>query len=242
MEMLNLMKQRHSVRQYQDTGIEPEKRLVLNSMIEEINRETGLHIQIFYNEPKCFQSMMAHYGKFAGVKNYIALVGEKSPELDEKLGYYGEKLVLKAQELGLNSCWVAMTHGRSKADIRKGEKQVCLIALGYGKTQGAEHKNKMLPEVCNYTSNMPEWFLKGMEAALLAPTAMNQQKFFFELSPDGKVHAACKKGFYTKLDLASVYRGNTPQRGRIFPFFALSSISVHQYASLVCLKNEILST
>lgn len=129
---------------------------------------------------------------------------KKSPRRDETLGYYGEKLVLKAQELGLNTCWVAMTHGKSKADVRKGEKQVCLISLGYGVTQGVAHKNKPLQEVCNDTTNMPVWFLNGMEAALLAPTAMNQQKFFFELLPDSKINATCGKGFYTKLDFGIV--------------------------------------
>lgn len=106
--------------------------------------------------------------------------------------------------LGLNSCWVAMTHGKSQADVRKGEKQICLIAFGHGETQGAPHKNKPLQAVCNRTENMPEWFLNGMEAALLAPTAMNQQKFFFELFSDSKVNAVCGKGFYTKLDLGIV--------------------------------------
>ena len=204
MEMLEIMKRRHSVRQYEDRAIEPEKRAALDGLTADINRNAGLHIQIIYDEPKCFDSMMAHYGKFAGVKNYIALVGAKSPALEETLGYYGEQLVLKAQELGLNTCWVAMTHGKSRAEIGKGEKLVCLIALGYGCTSGAEHKNKPLPEVCNYRDRMPEWFLRGMEAALLAPTAMNQQKFFFTLQPDGKVKATCGKGFYTKLDLGIV--------------------------------------
>lgn len=200
-EIVKLMEERHSVRQYRDIAIAPEQRTALGQLIEEINREAGLHIQIFYDEPKCFDSMMAHYGKFAGVKNYIALVGKKSPTLEEALGYYGEKIVLKVQELGLNSCWAAMTHGKSKAEICKGEKQICLIAFGYGETQGQPHKNKPLQAVCNHTANMPQWFLKGMEAALLAPTAMNQQKFFFELRSDGKINAASGKGFYTKMDL-----------------------------------------
>lgn len=39
-----------------------------------------------------------------------------------------------------------------------------------------------------------------MEAVCLAPTAMNQQKFFFELK-DGVVTAKDIKGFYTKTDL-----------------------------------------
>ena len=203
MEIIELMKERHSVRQYTDKKIEKEKREVLNALIAKINQKAGLHIQIIYDEPKCFNSMMAHYGKFDGVNNYIALVGEKSKS-DESLGYYGEQIVLKAQELGLNTCWVAMTHGKSKAQIDKGEKLVCLISLGYGKTAGAAHKSKRLSEVCNYKKDMPECFLSGMEAALLAPTAMNRQKFYFELLPDNSIKITCGKGLYTKLDLGIV--------------------------------------
>lgn len=204
MEVLEVMKQRHSVRQYVNRPIEQEKRAVLNRLVEESNREAGLHIQIVYDEPKCFDSLMAHYGKFKGVENYIALVGKKSQNADEALGYYGEKLVLKAQELGLNTCWVALTHGKSKAVIHKGEKLVCLIALGYGATQGVTHNSKPLQELCSCPQPMPEWFRNGMNAALLAPTAMNQQKFHFALLPDETVKATCKKGFYTKLDLGIV--------------------------------------
>lgn len=204
MEMLEIIKQRHSVRQYTDKIIEDEKRIILNKLIDEINQDTELNIQIFYDEPKCFDSMMAHYGKFSGVKNYISLVGKKTQQASEKLGYYGEKIVLKAQELGLNTCWVAMTHGKSKAKVDKNEKQVCLIALGYGATTGITHKSKPLEAVCNYKDNMPQWFLDGVNAALLAPTAMNQQKFYFELLSDGNVKSTCKKGFYTKLDLGIV--------------------------------------
>ena len=204
MEILEIMQQRHSVRQYTDRAIEPEKRAVLDALTQEINRKAGLSVQIIYDDPKCFDSFMAHYGKFTGVRNYIALVGKKAPGLDETLGYYGEVLVLKAQELGLNTCWVALTHGKSKAVVGKGEKEVCLIALGYGATQGVERKSKPVQELCACTEPMPEWFQRGMNAAMLAPTAMNQQKFRFELLPDGSVKAACGSGFYTKLDLGIV--------------------------------------
>lgn len=204
MEIFDIMKQRHSVRQYINQAIEHEKRTVLNELIAKINRENDLHIQIFYDEPKCFDSMMAHYGKFSGVQNYIALVGKKSTTRDEALGYYGEKLVLKAQELGLNTCWVAVTHGKSSAQVCKGEKQVCLISVGYGSTQGVPHKSKPIADVCNYSADSPAWFLNGMEAALLAPTAINQQKFYFELQSNDKVKATCGNGFYTKLDLGIV--------------------------------------
>lgn len=204
MEVMELMCQRHSVRQYTARPIEQEKRNELDRLAREMNQKADLNIQIIYDEPKCFDSFMAHYGKFTGVQNYIALVGKKSPDLDEKLGYYGEKLVLEAQNLGLNTCWVALTHGKSKAEVRKGERLVCLISLGYGKTQGISRKSKPMEALCKVTGQMPQWFQKGMEAAMLAPTAMNQQKFLFALQPDGTVKATCGSGFYTKLDLGIV--------------------------------------
>lgn len=201
MDVLDIMKARHSVRQYTDRLIEADKRAALDALAVQINEEGGLHIQVIYDEPACFDSLMAHYGKFSGVSNYIALVGKKSAGLDELVGYHGERLVLKAQELGLNTCWVGMTHGKSKAEIGKGEKLACLISLGYGKTQGEPRKSKPASEVCNCPEGAPEWFLAGVEAALLAPTAMNQQKFFFELCEDGSVRATCGRAFYSKMDL-----------------------------------------
>ena len=204
MELLEIMKQRHSVRQYQARAIEREKREALDALAEEANREAGVHIQILYEEPKCFDSMMAHYGKFTGVRNYIALVGPRSAALEETLGYYGERLVLKAQELGLNTCWVAMTHGKSAAEIAGGEKQACLIALGYGKTQGVAHRSKPLEELTKTDGTLPDWFRKGMEAVMLAPTAMNQQKFLFELHGSKVTAKVSGFGFYSGMDLGIV--------------------------------------
>lgn len=203
MEILEIMKARHSVRQYSEKKIENGVRETLTAMVKECNKESGLNIRVIFDEPKCFDSMMAHYGKFSGVENYIALVGKKGNSLDEKVGYYGEELVLKAQEIGLNTCWVAMTHGKSTAEIKKGEKLACIIALGYGTIQGAAHKSKPIEQLCNCALHMPDWFSEGMEAVMLAPTAMNQQKFYF-MFEDGKVSVKAGKGFYAKMDLGIV--------------------------------------
>lgn len=203
MDILEIMKARHSVRQYSGKKIESSIREALAALVRECSTESGLNIQIIFDEPKCFDSMMAHYGKFSGVENYIALVGKKGADLDEKAGYYGERLVLKAQELGLNTCWVAMTHGKSAAKIEKGEKLACIIALGYGTTQGTAHKNKPAAQLCSQASGGPDWFSKGMEAALLAPTAMNQQKFYITLEKE-KAFIKAGKGFYAKMDLGIV--------------------------------------
>ena len=184
METMDMIRSRHSVRQYLEKPVPEELQRQLNDYAEGLNRESGLHIQILYDEPACFNSRRAHYGKFENARNYIAMVGRKSEGLEERCGYYGELLVLKAQELGLNTCWVALTHGESKAVVGAGEKEVILIALGYGRTQGAAHKGKTASDVSNMAADSPAWFKQGVEAALFAPTAINQQKF--RLERDGK--------------------------------------------------------
>lgn len=212
------MRKRHSVRQYTDQKIEPEKRKILISEANAINRESGLHIQIFFDEPKCFDSAMAHYGSFLGVTDYIALVGKKSPDLEEKCGYFGERLVLLAQTIGLCSCWVALTHGKSAAKVSSGEKEVCLIAIGYGQTQGTPHQNKDLSAVTEVNGTAPDWFWTGMDAVMLAPTAMNQQKFLF-IYDGNNVHAKVSgMGFYTKMDLGIVkYHFETATGRKVLP-------------------------
>lgn len=198
--MLKLIKERHSVRQYKDKPIEEEKRKVLNDLIAEINNASGLNIQACFDEKEAFDTFMARYGKFENVKNYIVLIGKKGQ--DEQIGYFGEKLVLKVQELGMNSCWVALTYGKKKTKVsaNKGEKIYCTLAIGYGKHRGVVHKTKTLQQVSNASEQTPEWFKNGVECALLAPTAMNQQKFRFVFD-NGKVKAKAGTGFYTKVDL-----------------------------------------
>lgn len=197
MDILEIMKNRHSVRQYKDQPIEESKRTELSAYIGEVSKESHMSIQVFYDEPKCFRSFMAHYGKFTNVKNYIAIVGDKNEQ--EKAGYYGEKIVLKCQEMGLNTCWVAMTHGRSQAEIKKGQKLLIILSLGYGEMQGVAHKSKPVDEL-GHADTHTQWFQTGMEAVSLAPTAMNQQKFLFELK-NGIVTAKSLGGFYSKIDL-----------------------------------------
>ena len=149
MELLQAMKERHSVRSYSDRPITGEVKDELIRFIEECNNESGLHMQLILNEPKAFSGLMAHYGKFSGVKNYIALIGKKGTDLDEKCGYYGEKVVLKAQQLGLNTCWVATTYSKVKTAFKtdNGEKLCVVIAVGYGLTQGTAHKSKPAEKV-----------------------------------------------------------------------------------------------
>lgn len=204
MDILDIMRKRHSVRQYEDKKIEEDKRAILNTLVDEINKENNLNIQICYDEPTAFNTFMAHYGKFDGVTNYIALVAKKGN--DELLGYQGERIVLKAQEIGLNTCWVALTYGKGKVKIDKknGEKLYCVISLGYGKNQGAVHKIKPIDKILEVIGDKPEYLDRGVKACLMAPTAVNQQKFKI-ICDNGNI--TIKKngiGFYTDMDLGII--------------------------------------
>ena len=202
MTILEAMEARHSVRSYRSAPLDAGAAETLRQAIDTCNKEGGLHIQLVTGDPKAFDTWMAHYGKFSGVQHYIALIGPKGDQLDEKLGYYGQRLVLLAQTLGLNTCWVAMTYSKIKTafQIDAGEKLCLVISIGYGQTQGVPHQSKPRESVMKVESNPPAWFLQGIDAALLAPTAMNQQKFTFSLQGN-TVSAKAGIGFYSKIDL-----------------------------------------
>jgi len=146
MDLIQAIQSRHSVRKYTDKPIEDSKLATLRKAIEKVNSESGLNIQLVVNEPKGFNGFfISTYGQFSGVMNYIVMAATKGNDWEEKVGYYGEKLV-------------------------------------------------------------PAWFLSGVEAALLAPTAVNQQKFKFILHDGNKV--STKTSFslwgYTQIDMGIV--------------------------------------
>ena len=203
MDIWELMKNRHAVRRYTGRPIEAEAVSALEGCIEEGNREGNLHMQLCLDEPKAFGSGLHRYGLFRGVRNYIALVGGEAPDLDRRCGYYGERVVLEAARLGLNTCWVGLTYAKGKTACRvdPGERLCCVIAVGYGETQGMPHKVKPL-EILGQADggSFPDWFRQGLEAAQLAPTALNQQKFRFILHGD-RVEAQAGNGSYTHVDL-----------------------------------------
>ena len=210
MKLQEAIQARHSVRAYKDQPVTDEDARLLQEQIDAVNREGQLHIQLIRNEPRAFQGTLAKYGKFRGVTDYLVMAGVKADDLDERIGYYGEQLVLFAQTIGLNTCWVGLSYSKIPGTyaLNDGEVILAYIAIGYGETQGVSHKIKRIDQVSNVTDLTPGWFRRGVEAALLAPTAVNQQKFSFEYLPaaDGlPARVVAKRHFsligYTHIDL-----------------------------------------
>ncbi len=209
MTLQEAIQARHSVRAYTGRPLTDEDAQALQEKIEELNRMGQLHIQLIRNEPKAFLGPFARYGKFRNVTDYLVMAGVKADDLDERIGYYGEQLVLFAQTIGLNTCWVGLSYTKIPDTyvLNEGEVIQAYISIGYGETQGVSHKIKRIDQVSNVSDSTPEWFRRGVEAALLAPTAINQQKFSFEYvgNTDGLPQVRAKKGFslvgYTHMDL-----------------------------------------
>lgn len=202
------MEARHSVRQYADEPLPDEVAASLQAAIDVLNEDHWTDIQLVQDEPRAFDCLMARYGKFSGVRNYVVLVGPECKQLREILGYAGEKLVLFAQALGLNTCWVGSTYKEVNRAYRVeiSTSLEAVIALGYGQTQGKPRKSVSPETISKQYGDAPDWFKRGVDASLLAPTALNQQKFRFELAgetADGvpAVKARTKRGPFSKMDL-----------------------------------------
>lgn len=193
--------ERHSVRNYQDKPIESEKINQLNELIAACNKEGNLHIQLLEDAGNTFNRLLNKAMGLGSAPSVIACIGPDDASLDERIGYYGEKIVVYAQQLGLNTCWAGTYNKKNvMAKIDAGERLAIVIAIGYGVNKGRPRKSKSIAQVIKGNENdMPEWFINGAKMALLAPTAVNQQKFELELK-DNSYEVIDKGGILSKID------------------------------------------
>lgn len=203
MTLQEAMKECHMVRKYKDKEISPDILEKLNTNIQQNNEKYGLAMELRVNDTSAFNAVIKLI-LAKGVKNFLVLSGIDAPDLDEKLGYCGADFMLHAQMLGLNTWWVGGTFNRGKLNAdADGNKVIGVIAFGYGESQGKQHKSKTYDDVAVYEGKTPIWFFDGVEAALLAPTALNKQVFSIT-GKDGKVKISCNNGIFTGADLGLV--------------------------------------
>ena len=205
MSEIDAIKERHSVRNYEAKKIEADKVEKIRARIEELNKEGNLHLQFMEDAGKTYNKLFNKVAGLGSAPSVIACVGIDDETLEQRVGYYGEKLVLFIQELGLNTCWAGTFNEKNiGAEVGDGEKLVISIAVGYGKDKGKPHKSKSLEQVIEAKGDRPYWFNKGVDMALLAPTAINQQKFTIRLNEDESVDFVDKGGIFSQVDLGIV--------------------------------------
>ena len=201
LNLYNAIDKRQSRRKYITEPIEIVSVKVLQHSIDTFQKNENVKIQLVLNNGDAFNGFRKSYGLLSGVQNYIALIARPNDVLAmEKLGYWGECLVLQATSMGLGTCWVA-TFDRSSCEVSldDNEQVVCAITIGYVPDAlstkeklirwGTHRKTKSVEQM--YVSNAPppEWFIKGMKAAQKAPSAVNRQPVVFTYE-NGKVSAA----------------------------------------------------
>ncbi len=139
-----------------------------------------------------FNSFLKSYGMFKNVVSIIVLKGLKDdPDLKEKTGYYGQRLILKATQLGLGTCWVGGTFRKDNEllEIKDNEEVYCVITIGRV-PETLTLKEKAMSTLIHRKSkdtedfysadvsydDLPEFFVMGYRAVSKAPTALNSQK------------------------------------------------------------------
>lgn len=193
MNNLDAINRRQSRRAYQTTPIAPDKVLKLNSLIQEYNAQSGLSIQLIEDGKEAFRGLNITYGMFSGIQSFIAMIGKKSDSnLYEKLGYYGELLVLEATKLGLGTCWIGATFNRKKCPCELQEDENLILIISIGNTlekktfkentiyKLVHRRTKSAEQLYTADGTTPEWFLAGMKTVQKAPSAMNAQPVHFE--------------------------------------------------------------
>lgn len=206
---LELIRQRHSVRKYLPKPIAAETLAALEAEIARINAQANLHI-VLIADGGAFKGAALRMIGWKNAQACIALAGPAGEDLEEKVGYWGEELVLLCQDLGLNTCWAGMAKKRNvPIELAEGEEYVLGIGVGYGENPGVTRKSKSFADVTELPAGMtqdsaPAWFRDGVESALLAPTAINQQKFTITLNADESVSFAAQSGPFSMVDLGIV--------------------------------------
>lgn len=203
MAITKAMRERHTVRRYADKPIPADIVQKLEERIALDNDTYGTAVKLMVDDARAFNAALKLV-LAKGVRNYLILSGDDAPDLEERLGWCSADIMLYAQELGLNSWWVGGTFSRGAVSKLVADKKVIgIVALGYGVTQGKPHKSKTPDQVSEYKGEAPVWFKEGVEAALLAPTALNRQAFRIE-GEGNRVSIIYEKGAFSGADLGLV--------------------------------------
>lgn len=195
MTPLSLLEERHSVRSFSETPVEPAVLNKLKAAVTMVNtHEQGMKFQIITDDPEPFKSFSRSYGMFINPRNYIAAVVDvATPDAYERAGYFAEQIVIRAVEIGLSTCFVGGTYTASsvKAQLRAGEKILFLILFGYPEEKRRPlekmmvkfvHRKKMGPEKFFIPEDdyevakgkFPE-LEEGMKGIACAPSALNRR-------------------------------------------------------------------
>jgi len=178
--MNDIIRKRKSIRKYDMTELDAA---TLEMVLEQIDCITPLYPDIRYS----IEIAEKTKGIF-GVKapHYLIFRSEKMDGANENIGFIGQQMSLFFTESGLGSCWLGM----AKPEENKSSALPFVISIAFGKPaeplyrKESEFKRKTLTEISEGTD-------RRLEAARLAPSGMNAQKWYF-VANSRKIHCYIK--------------------------------------------------
>lgn len=192
---LDAINMRRSRRKYQETKLSQPIIDYFRNEITKFNHDSGLSMFFLEDGSRAFDGITKSYGMLKGVRSLIVLKGPSSDaHLKEKCGYYGERLVLDATKMSLGTCWVAGTYSRKDPVFKcdADEEIVCVITIGHVDPINSKGENliyklthrKTKPashfySLHHFDEKAPEWFLRGIESVMKAPSDVNSQPVHF---------------------------------------------------------------
>lgn len=200
-------KYRVSRRAYNQQSLDKQSIELINNLIKDINAESGLNFQLLKDCSQLFKGFSASYGMIKGLSSCIALVGNENIEnFKNKVGYYGEMVVLEATNINLGTCWLGGTYDKKECEkyinINEGEQLVCVIAIGYTE-DSKSFREKLISRLNKGRKSfdeiliekdveVPEWVKEGINSVIKAPSAINKQPVGYSFK-DNKVKAYTTK-------------------------------------------------
>lgn len=182
--------ERISRRNFEKATLSSEEITTIRKQIKKLNQTSQLNLEFLEDGSEAFANLKKSYGLFTNVRSLVLMKGSHTdPLLKEKIGYYGEVLVLEMTKLGLGTCWVGGTFDPSKLKVAPNEDLVAVVVVG--KVKATSLKEKMIRSAISKkrkpiaerlmtdTDSLPSWLIDGIEAVRLAPSAKNSQKAIF---------------------------------------------------------------
>ncbi|MCL1802780.1 MAG: nitroreductase family protein [Eubacteriaceae bacterium] len=195
------IKTRESRRAYQRLPLRKEDSDVIQALLSRYNAEAKLSFSLIEIDEELFTNYRRGKSSYKNIVNYVALSAAQGS--DEKIGYYGELVMLEATAIGLGTCWITRTYDKAacaqKLDLGEGESLYGIIAIGYpsNKKTLREKATKLMWQLGAAFSKplksigefAPEWAHEGMKCVSRSPSRLPRQPYTFVFTEEGRVKA-----------------------------------------------------
>lgn len=190
---------RRSRRRFEPTFLSREQLVQLDNACSTFRPFSDVRNVLVEQSPhSLFKGAVGPYGKIRGANAFIAFIGNmNNVHVQEQVGYMGEGIILEAEAMNIATCWVALFRPNvvtSLITINKSEQVMAVTPVGYATAResleervmtgfGFTHRRKPLSDlVIGFDEkDYPQWILSAVEAARLAPSAMNRQPWRFHI-------------------------------------------------------------